>query len=421
MKYYSRYVERQIDKALKSSGCIVIAGPKFSGKTTTAMQFQRSYIKLNTEDSIKLAELNPKSMLLGDKPRLIDEWQMVPEIWNQIKNDLDDEYEFGKYILTGSSTPADKEKIYHSGAGRIVRIKMRPMSLYESKESDGKVQLSDLLDGNDVSIDENKDFSLDDVAKLVVRGGWPISVLADPDISLDVTYNYFLGLFSYENSLNGKFRNKKPEVLRMIIKSYARAIASETSIETILKDVRQSNERTMDRKSFDEYLEALKDLYIIEDLDAWNPNFRSAVAVRATPTRHFADPSIAAAALNISPKDLINDLETFGLFFEDLAIRDLRVYAESIEGEVRHYRDNTGLECDSVLHFRDGRWGLCEIKLGGSKLIEEGAHNLLTLKRKLEKKSNEKSPSFMMILVATGPLYRRADGIYVVPINKLKA
>ncbi len=419
--YRKRYIENQIDKALKTCGAVVVAGPKFCGKTTTCLIFQKSFIKLNTEQSIKLATLNPKGILAGEKPRLIDEWQAVPELWNQIKNDLDDDYQFGKYLLTGSSTPADKNKIYHSGAGRIVTLRMRPMSLYESGESDGKVSLLDLFSKYDIGIDENLDFTLAHVAELICRGGWPISVLADHDIALDVTHNYFLGLFSFENTINGSFRNKKPEILRMIIKSYARNISSEASIETILKDLRQSNERSMDRNTFEDYLDTIRDLYIIEDMEAWNPNFRSKTVIRSTPTRHFSDPSIAAAVLNINPEDLMNDIESFGLFFEDLAVRDLRIYAESLGGEVRHYRDSSGLECDSIIHLRDGSWGAVEIKLGGEHLIDEGAASLLRLSNKIESRSNEKSPSFLMVLTSTGPMYKREDGVYVVPINKLKA
>jgi len=421
MKYLRRYIERDIERALKSAGAVIVAGPKFCGKTTTSMLFQNSFIKLNTNSRIKLARLNPSQTLIGDRPRLIDEWQTVPEIWNCVKEDLDNDYVFGKYILTGSSTPVDKSEIHHSGAGRIASVSMRPMSLFESGESKGSVSLRDLFDGKDLSaFDENEDFTLQDVAFLVCRGGWPISVISPREVSLDVTRNYYNGLFVFEDCDNENFRNKKPEILKMILRSYARNISSEASKQTIIEDVRQSNERTMDAKTFDDYLEALGDLFIISDIAAWCPRIRSKTSIRSTPTRHFVDTSIACRALNIFPEDLMNDLSSFGLFFEDFAVRDLSIYAQALGGEVRHYRDNAGLECDAVVHLEDGRWGAIEIKLGGDKLIEDGAHSLTLLKEKIEEKSSEPTPSFLMILTARGSLYRREDGIFVVPINCLR-
>ena len=419
--YLKRYIEKEIERALKSSGAVVVVGPKFCGKTTTSMIFQKSFIKLNTNSRIRLARLNPKQVLVGAHPRLIDEWQTVTEIWNCVKEDLDDDYQFGKYLLTGSSTPVDKSELHHSGAGRITTVKMRPMSLFESGESKGTVSLIDLFDGKELSsFDENEDFTLQDVAFLVCRGGWPISVISDKEVSLDVTRNYYNGLFVFEDCDNENFRNKRPEVLKMILRSYARNISTEASKQTMIEDVKQSNERTMDTKTFDDYLEALGDLFIISDIEAWNPNIRSKTSIRTTPTRHFIDTSIACRALNLFPEDLMNDLESFGLFFEDFAVRDLSIYAQAHGGEVRHYRDNAGLECDAVVHLEDGRWGAIEIKLGGDKLIEEGARSLNLLKAKLADKSSESQPSFMMILTAKGPLYQREDGIYVVPINCLR-
>lgn len=421
MKYIKRYAEKDIERALRSSGAVVVVGPKFCGKTTTSMLFQKSFMKLNTNSRIKLARLNPKLALEGKNPRLIDEWQTVPEIWNYVKEDLDNEYQFGKYILTGSSTPVDKSEIHHSGAGRIVAVKMRPMSLYESGESKGTVSLLELFEGKPLTtFDENERFTLEDVAFLTCRGGWPISVISDKAVSLDVTRNYYNSLFVFEDCDNENFRNKRADILKMILRSYARNISTEASKQSIIEDVRQSNERTMDSKTFDDYIEALQDLYIISDIEAWNPNIRSKTSIRTTPTRHFVDTSIACRALNIFPEDLMNDLESFGLFFEDLAVRDLSIYAQAHGGEIRHYRDKNGLECDAIVHLEDGRWGAIEIKLGGDKLIEDGAKSLTALKNKIEKKSKEPNPSFLMILTARGSLYQREDGIYVVPINCLK-
>lgn len=419
--YYQRLIEDAIALKLKSSGAVLVAGPKFCGKTTTCMLYQKSFVKLNTKQAIAMARMNPRVMLNGDKPRLIDEWQKAPDIWNQVKDDLDFEYQFGKYILTGSSTPADKTDIHHTGAGRIAPLTMRPMTLWESKESKGTVSLKDLFEGGkNFPWDMNADFTLDDIAFLLCRGGWPISVLAQRDIAIEITKNYYNGLFVFEDSENERFRNKKPEVLRMILRSYARNISSEAAVSTIISDIRQSNERTMDTKTYDDYMDALKDLYIIEDMDAWNPNIRSKTSIRSTPTRHFVDTSIACRSLGVSPGDLMKDLNSFGLFYEDFAVRDLRVYADCLGGTVKHYRDNAGLECDAVVHLEDGRWGGIEIKLGGDDLINDGAESLKKLRDKIVEKSDEKAPSFLLVLTAVGGAYKREDGVYVAPINLLK-
>ena len=420
-KYYTRLIEPIIERKLKSSGAVLVAGPKFCGKTTTCMLYQKSFIKLNTKQTISIAKLDPKGVLIGDKPRLIDEWQTVPDIWNQVKDYLDFDYSFGQFILTGSSTPADKTQIYHSGAGRIVPLKMRPMSLFESEESKGLISLQKLFNSENQKVfDLNSDFTLTDVAYLICRGGWPISVQDDKDLGLEITRNYYDSLFVFDNSENEKFRNKKPELFKMILRSYARNISTEAPNTVIMEDVKATNSRTLDAKTFDEYMEALKDLYIIEDVTAWNPNIRSKTAIRTSPIRHFTDTSIACRALNIFPDDLMNDLKSFGLFFEDFAVRDLVIYASCIGGEVRHYRDGTGLECDAIIRLPDGQWGAIEIKLGGEELINDGVKSLLTLKKKLNEKSDEPAPAFMMILTACGSLYHRPDGIYVVPINCLK-
>lgn len=419
--YYERLIEKEIERKLKSSGAVLVAGPKFCGKTTTCMKYQKSFVKLNTKQAIAMARMNPRGVLDGETPRLIDEWQKAPDIWNQVKDDLDFHYEFGKYILTGSSTPADKTEVHHSGAGRITPVRMRPMSLWESKDSKGTVSLAELFKGGKpIPWDLNPDFSLSDVAHLICRGGWPISVLAPKEIAIEITKNYYNGLFVFEDCKNERFRNKNPEIMKMIVRSYARHISTEAAVSTIIADVRQSNERTMDTKTYDDYNEALNDIFIIEDMPAWNPNIRSKTSIRSTPTRHFVDTSIACRALGAGPEDLLKNLESFGLFFEDMAVRDLRIYSEVLGGEVRHYRDNAGLECDAVTHLENGSWGAVEIKLGGDDLIEAGASSLKLLKAKIEEKSNEKSPSFLMVLTAVGGAYQREDGVFVVPINLLK-
>lgn len=417
-EYYKRFIENAIENKLKSSGAIVIEGPKFCGKTTTALRYAKSSIRLNTSHAIELAKMETKNVLRGDIPRVIDEWQTVPDIWNEVKGWIDENFGFGQFILTGSSTPADKKHIHHSGAGRITTIKMRPMSLSESRDSDCSVSLSELFNNENVVVfNENLNSNLKKIAFLICRGGWPLSVVAGEDIALEITKNYYDGLFNFEYSENEKFRNKKPELMRMILKSYARNISSEAPLSLIQSDVVNSNNRTLDPKTLDEYLDALRDLFIIEDLEAWNPNLRSKAAIRTTPTRHFVDTSIATSVLGISPDDLMNDLKSFGLFFEDMAVRDLIIYASTLNGTVKHYRDSSGLECDTIIHLENGKWAAIEIKLGGEKLINEGAENL----NKLSKVVDEDNLAFKMILTATGPAYRRPDGIYVVPINCLTA
>lgn len=417
-QYYDRFIEKTIEKKLKSSGAVVIEGPKFCGKTTTALRYGKSEIRLNTVQSIELAKLEPKNVLNGQTPRVIDEWQTVPEIWNEVKAWIDENPTFGQFVMTGSSTPADKSKIYHSGAGRITTVRMRPMSLSESKESHDSVSLKEIFENPKMDVfDENKDSSLEKIAFYLCRGGWPLSVLSDNEIALDVTRNYYEGLFNFEYSENEKFRNKKPELMRMITRSYARNISTEAPMKTIQADVISSNSRTLDNKTLDDYIDALNDLFIIEDISAWNPNLRSKAAIRTTPTRHFVDTSIATSVLGITPADLLRDLNTFGLFFEDMAVRDLIVYASCIGAAVKHYRDSSGLECDAIVHFENGKWAAIEIKLGGERLIEEGAKNLEKLRAVVD---NDKL-AFRMILTATGPAYRRKDGILVVPINCLTA
>lgn len=418
--YLKRYVESEIERRMKSAGVIVVSGPKFCGKTTTATLFAKSVIKLNTTQAIDLARMEPHNTLIGEQPRLVDEWQTVPDIWNEAKAWIDENPKFGQFILTGSSTPADKTKIHHSGAGRIVSIMMRPMSLFESLDSKGTVSLGGLFDNPGMPIyDLNEDHQIADTAFFLCRGGWPLSLQDDRRVALDVTRNYYEGLFNFENSENDKFRNKNPEILRMLLRSYARNISTEASAQTMIADIIASQNRsTMDSRTFDDYMDALKDLYILEDIDAWNPNLRSKTVVRTTATRHFVDTSIACCALGITPHSLMRDLNSFGMFFEDMAVRDLKIYSAALDGKIMHYRDSRGLECDAVIHLNDGRWALVEMKLGGERLIKEGVANLLRLKNDLALSGG---PEFMMILTATGPAYRRPDGIYVAPLNCLKA
>lgn len=417
--YLSRYIESTISKKMKSSGVVLVEGPKFCGKTTTSALFAKSEIRLNTKAAIQIARIEPYNVLLGERPRLIDEWQTVPDLWNQAKTWIDEHPGFGQFIFTGSSTPVDNTDIFHSRAGRITRVLMRPMSLFESNDSTGTVSLASLFnDDNPMVYDMNEGYGLSDTAFLLCRGGWPLSLQPEREVALDVTANYFDSLFFLGNSENPNFRNKNPEIMKIVMRAYARHVSSPTPTSKILADIAARDSRSISNKTFDEYVDVLKSLYIIEDMEAWNPNLRSKTVVRSTPTHHFVDSSIAAQALGASPADLMSDLNTFGLLFEDMATRDLRIYAQTLNGTVMHYRDSRGLECDTIVHLKDGRWAPIEIKLGGDNLIEEGARNLLKLKADIAEKHQ---PSFMMILTATGPAYRRQDGIYVIPINCLKA
>ena len=417
--YYNRLIESIIKKKIKSSGAVLVQGPKFCGKTTTSKLFCKSIIQLIDNDIIEIVSADPKIALNGDKPRLIDEWQNVPELWNYVRNQVDLDNAFGEYILTGSSTPIDSNKIHHSGAGRITPIKMSTLTLFESKESKGLVSLKELFDNPNLEIfDLNDEYSLANTAFYICRGGWPLSINNNKEISLEVTRNYYEGLFNFINSENKKYKRKKPLILKMFLKSYARNISTEAPSQTILEDIMALNSRVMDIKTFDSYLEIAKELFIIEDIEAWTPNIRSKAAIRTTATRHFVDTSIACCALNISPLDLLNDSKTFGFFFEDFAVHELKVYTDYLGGEIRHYRDSSGLECDVVVHLKDGRWGAIEIKLGSEKGIDDGVKSLNDLEKNID--SSYTKPSFKMILTANGRAYKRTDNIYVIPINLLK-
>ncbi len=416
--YLKRYIEKEIQDALETSGVVVITGPKFCGKTTTSTIFAKSEYSLDTKRKIELVQANPEAILIGETPRLIDEWQNVPDLWNCARSEVDRRNnKFGQFIFTGSSTPADMNDIYHSGAGRIVTIRMNTMCLSETNESKKLVSLSKLFNEESDLFFINNNYNLYDTAFYICRGGWPLSLNDDREKSLKITKNYCSTLFDFENSKNKKFRNKKPDIFRMILKSYARNISIEARRKTIIEDVNVHDDRRLDSDTFDSYIEALKDLYIIRDIEAWNPNFRSKTSLISTPTRHFVDTSIAANALNISPNDLMNDPNTFGLFFEDFVIKELNVYSKKLGGEIRHYRDSNGLECDAVLHLDNGQYALIEIKLGGENLIKDGIANLKSLETKIINAKQHK-PEFKMIITACGDAYKK-DDVYIVPINLL--
>lgn len=368
-----------------------------------------------------MVEANPEAVLIGENPRLIDEWQNVPDLWNCVRSEVDHrDNKFGQFIFTGSTTPADKTDIYHSGSGRMVTIKMRPMSLYETGESSGQISISGLFKGEYKKLSIiNEGHNLLDTAFYICRGGWPLSLVEDRNKALKITNNYCSTLFNFENSKNKKFRNKKPEIFKMILRSYARNISTEARKSVIINDVSQHDDRKLDENTFDEYIEALQDLYIIKDIEAWNPNFRSKTVIITSPTRHFIDTSIAAHSLNMSPSDLLNDSNTFGFMFEDFAVNELSIYANKLGGEIRHFRDGNGLECDAVIHLPNGEYALVEIKLGGETLINEGIQRLTLLSNKIIE-NKQKLPSFKMIVIASGSAQVKED-TYIVPINMLKA
>jgi len=424
-EYKKRIADELLKRKLAGKGAVLIEGPKWCGKTTTAEQVAGSIIYLDDPQQIKenkiKADIAPLELLAGATPRLLDEWQIAPQLWDSIRYEADHRSGYGHFILTGSSVPIQKEDdeiINHSGTGRFGWLRMRPMSLYESGESTGEISLKELFD-EPSSILGHSRLNLADLAYLTCRGGWPGAIEMDREIALDQAFDYCEAVRQRDMSrVDGVKRN--PEKVRRLMRSYARNQASQATFETIAADMQANEPQKMDVETVSSYVSALKKLFVIEESEAWNPNLRSKTAIRTSNTRYYTDPSIGTASLSIGPKDLENDLNTFGLFFETMAIRDLRTYSDALMGSVYHYRDADKLECDAVVHLRDGRYGLVEIKIGGEVLINEGAKNLTTLKNKIDTTLMNK-PSFLMILTGVGNIaYRREDGIYVVPIGCLK-
>ena len=420
-KYLPRIADTILSDRLNSKGAVLIEGPKWCGKTTTAKHIAGSVIEMDRPDMAKqyreMAELNPGALLQGEVPHLIDEWQLAPNIWNALRYEVDQRDEFGQFILTGSSVPARLDPSSHTGTGRIVRMKMRPMSLYESGESSGQVSLKELFEGKEPEGTDSH--SLEEIAFEICRGGWPKAIGIQEKAALQQAIDYYDAVVSDDISrADGISRDK--DRTRRLLRSYARNIASQASLETVRQDILANDTDTFDSATLYSYINALKKIFVIEDSPAWNPNLRSKAAIRTTETRYFVDPSIAAAALSIGPNDLINDLHTMGLLFENLCVRDLRIYADLLDGEIYHFRDKSGLECDVVLHLRNGSYGLIEIKLGGDTLIDSGAESLLSLAKKIDT-SRMKAPSFLMVLCAKAPFaYRRRDGVIVTPISCIR-
>ena len=400
----------------------MIERTKWCGKTTTASQIAQSILYLQDpaqkKQNLVMAATDPSFLLEGETPRLIDEWQLAPTLWDAIRFEVDQRNEFGQFILTGSAVPADLSEISHTGIGRISRFVMRPMSLFESEDSNGSVSLTELFSGNP-DISGSCDLSLEKLAFLVCRGGWPRAATMRNATALEQAFDYYDAVVNADISrVDNVERN--PERVKLLMRSYARHQGTQASNTVIKDDMRINDNSTLDADTVYSYISALKKIFVIEDMPSWNPNLRSKTAIRTSDTRYFVDPSIATAALGLGPNDLMNDLNTFGLFFETMCIRDLRIFADALDGQVYHYRDASGLECDAVIHLRNGSYGLIEIKLGGAVRIEEGAVNLNKLAEKIDTEKMKK-PAFKVVLTGIGDFaYCRKDGVLVVPIGSLK-
>lgn len=421
-RYRERIADRLLARKLAGKGAVLIEGAKWCGKTTTAEQIAKSILYMSEpgkiEQNKQLAKINPSLLLKGEKPKLIDEWQVAPALWDSIRFEADHSNTLGLFILTGSSVPADMSEVIHSGTGRIGWLKMRPMSLWESGESTGEVSLAELFNTPE-NIGGTTKIDLERIAFLACRGGWPLAVNMTDDIALDQAFDYIDAIEKRDISLVDGVNRDSVRTHRLL-RSYARHQGAQASYGTIKADLSTNESDNFDENTIASYITALKKIFVIEDAEAWNPNLRSKTAIRTSDTRYFTDPSIATAALGLGPADLIGDLNTLGLIFETLCIRDLRVYAEALNGKIYHFRDKNGLECDAVVHLRNGSYGLVEIKLGSDDLINEGAATLKTLSGKIDT-DRMKKPAFLMVLTAVGPYaYRREDGVYVVPVGCLK-
>lgn len=423
-KYKPRIIDTLLKKKLQAKGAVLIEGPKWCGKTTTAANFSATKVMLakpNEKENFRnLLEIDSDTALSGDAPMLIDEWQTVPKLWDAVRCAVDERQKMGQFILTGSAVPNKEAESQreHSGTGRFAWLTMRPMSLWESGESSGAISLGNLFSSPDKILAKNK-LKMQDIAYLICRGGWPMSVDLPKEVALEQAFDYYDAVTKEDVTRVDGVKRSSERVCRLM-RAYARHQGTQASIATLKEDLQNNDATSLDDDTINSYIDALRKIFVIEDMPAWNPNLRSKTAIRTTDTRYFIDPSIATAALGLGPDDLIGDLNTLGLFFEAMCVRDLRVFAEVLNGRLYHFRDKSGLECDAVIHLRNGKNGLIEIKLGGETLINAGAETLNTLADKIDT-NRMKSPSFKMILTAVGDYaYRRSDGIYVVPIGVLK-
>ena len=418
-KYLPRIADTKLVLALEAMGAVLIEGPKWCGKTSTAEQAAKSVLYMQDPDvydeNMLKAKTKPSLLLEGKTPRLLDEWQVAPVLWNAVRFAVDKRQKTGQFILTGSVVPARTDDM-HSGTGRISRMKMRTMSLFESGESSGQVSLRDLLDSKTEMSGTSK-VLLEQIAFILTRGGWPAAVNEKNEIpALKKVYDYYEAVVSEDISRVDNVE-KNPDRVRCLMRSLSRNISSEAGTTTILNDLR-ANDESLSQVTIDQYINALKTLYVIDDLPAWSPRLRSKTAIRTTSKRHFSDPSIAAAALGATTKKLWDDFCTFGFLFESLCIRDLRIYADSLDGNVYHYRDAKGIEVDAIIQIRDGRWGAVEIKMGAGE-IEKAAETLIKFRANIDVEKMRK-PSFLMVLTATEYAFQMENGIWVVPLACLK-
>ncbi|MBQ2631942.1 MAG: ATP-binding protein [Kiritimatiellae bacterium] len=423
-EYRARIADSLLKDILLCKGAVLVEGPKWCGKTTTAARQAASVLYMDEpgkkDSNVALAKLNPSRLLSGEHPRLIDEWQLAPSLWGDVRFYVDRASEYGQYILTGSSVPPKTDEMNHTGTGRIARFRMRPMSLWESGESSGSVSLGDLFTGKTMETADAKELGLEGTAYAICRGGWPEAVGQSERFALRHAFDYVDAVVESDISrFDGVARDA--ECARTIMRSYARLQGTQAGIGVITADLSAHEGRAFGENTIYSYLNALRGIFVVDDVSAWHPNLRRKTTVRASDTRYFADPSIATAALGLGPDALHDDLPTFGMLVETLAMRDMRAYADALDGTVHHYLDRNGLECDAVIRLRDGRFGLVEVKLGGEALIEKGCETLLKLSSAIDT-SRMREPSFKMILTAVGDFaYRRpADGVIVCPISALK-
>lgn len=415
--YMPRVSDALLARKMQAAGAVQIKGPKWCGKTATAEQVAASAVYLQDPDSgpdyLRLAELKPSALLEGAEPRLLDEWQMAPQLWDAVRYAIDRGHGRGRFILTGSALPREHERPAHSGVGRIARLTMRTMSLFEAGESTGEVSLAALFEGKD-DVTALSGFDIEQIAFAVCRGGWPEAVMEkNRETALAMARDYIAELLDADiEEMDGVRRNRT--WMRSILRSYARNTASEAALATIAADMQ---DEPPSRDTVSEYVDALNRACVLDDLDAWAPRLRSKTAVRTSPTRHFCDPSLAAAMLSATPAGLLADFETFGLLFESLCVHDLRVYVDALGGRVCHYRDKTGLEADAVLVLDDGRWALVEVKLG-MKAVDEAAAHLKRLAARIDC-SREGAPAFLLVLTGSAAAYRREDGVIVAPLATL--
>lgn len=417
-KYMPRVVDKEIDEILEVMGAVLIEGCKWCGKSTTGGYHSKSIIEFQNPDRKQefdeIKNTKPSLFLVGDKPRMFDEWQMYPIVWDSIRTDVDHTGLKGQYILTGSAKPSEGETM-HTGTGRISRIRMRPMSLYESGESTGEVSFKDIFKGKDIS--GVSKLSLEDLANVIVRGGWPAAIEITSDAKYRVAIEYVKSLIHEEVSgIDGIERN--PEKMRNVLRALARNISTPVSNSTIVDDVKNLFNDEVSRPTLNDYINTLEKLFVIENINATNLNFRSKYALRTKPKKEFVDPSIATAVLDIKKDDLLNDLKTFGFLFEALCIRDLKIYTQSLGGEISFYRDENDNEIDAIIRTSSGAWGAVEIKLGAG-YIDKAAQNLLKFKENVDTKTCGE-PSFLMVLTGTNYSYKREDSVYVVSIGTLR-